>query len=89
MPALHDRESIYRFLWENCDRRHFITLSQQEVSKKIHVGYQRLSEIYLEFIYSGRMKKYQTRFQIKDPDTLDWGEDFEQQVRDFRANRGR
>lgn len=89
MPALHDRENIYRFLWENSDRHGFIRLSQQEVSKELGVSFQRLHEIYLEFIDLGRMKKFKNRFQVRDPDGFLWDETYSEQAREFRAKRGR
>ena len=89
MGFLVDREHLYRFLWENSNRHNFILLTQQQVSKQYGIGYQRLSEIYLEFQETGRMKKYSNRFQIKDPDTLDWSEEYSKEAKSFRSERGR
>lgn len=89
MPALIDREKIYRSMWEHTDRMNFLKITQQEFAKEFGIGYQRLSEIVLEFIKCGRIKKFKSRFQLKDPDTLDWGEDYLKWAEEFRASRGR
>ena len=88
MALLRDREAIYRALWNLTDRHGVIKLSQQETAKEIGFSYQRLSEIYLEFIHLGIMKKFAHRFQLKDPDKYNW-EKINEAALNFRSERGR
>ena len=69
---MHDREQIYRQLWEYADRLGMLTKTQQELAKILGIPYQRLSVICREFQDLGRMKKYRSRFQVVDPDSLTW-----------------
>lgn len=88
-PEVWKREDFYRTLWELCDRRNFITLTQQEISKLTGVSYQRLSEIMDEYRHFGRARKYGRRFQLKDPDSFDWGEEWQRESEQYRKDRGR
>lgn len=83
-----DRETLFRDLWAMTNRHNIIRYSQSETAKLVQVSYQRLSEIYLEFIDYGIMKKFHHRFQLKDPDTVDW-DDFNEKATVFRKNLGR
>lgn len=72
MSARHDREAIYRVLYQNADRSGVIIPTQLEMAKILGIPYQRLSTIYKEFILTGRMKKYRHTFQVFNPDLFNW-----------------
>lgn len=75
-PAL-DREFIYRKLWSMTDARGVIVKTQRDVASELGIGYQRVCEIYKDFVDTGHMKKLGSQFVVRyHPDLLDWGEKF-------------
>lgn len=68
----HDREQVYRQLWQRCDRLGMLKPTQQELAAQLELPYQRLSVIMKEFQEAGFVKKFRWKFQLKDPDSLDW-----------------
>lgn len=84
---MHDRETLFRKIWENyTDRYGMVTLTQQELAKKLEMPYQRLSLIFSEYEALGRLVKSHRRFQLKDPDKFDWGDEFKQTVKSVRQS---
>ena len=69
---MHDREQIYRSLWERTNRNGILLKTQTEVAKEIGIPYQKLSQIITEFIQDGRVRKYKHKFQFMDPDLFEW-----------------
>lgn len=73
----YNREQIYRWLYENSDHRGIIVFSQQDISKKLEIGYQNLSTIFSDFVATGHLRKHGWQFEVMyDPDDLDWGDKF-------------
>lgn len=73
----YNREQIYRWLYTNSDHRGIVVFSQQDISKKLEIGYQNLSTIFTDFVTTGHLKKYGRNYEVVfDPDDLDWGEKF-------------
>lgn len=68
----HDRERIYQKLWERCDRLGMLRPTQQELATELDIPYQRLSVIMKEFQDVGYVKKFRWKFQLKNPEGLDW-----------------
>jgi DNA-binding IclR family transcriptional regulator len=74
---MHDREHIYRKIWENHVNRHGVMLiTQQQLAKELGIPYQRVSVIMSEFKQIGYVKKSGSSFQFRDPNRLSWGEEF-------------
>ena len=70
---MHDREQVYRRVWEHTDRRGMVLKSQGEMADILGIPYQRLSVIYTEFQEQGLMRKYRHKFQaLRSPDSVDW-----------------
>jgi predicted transcriptional regulator len=70
---MYDRESLYRFLYENSNASGIISLSQGEVAKRIGVSYQQLSGIMKEFVEMGLIDKNGHKFLVVyDPDKIPW-----------------
>lgn len=70
---MHNREALYRAIWENwADRHGMIRGTQQEISKELGLPYQRLSVIFSEWTKEGKLKKFRSKFQMRDPDRFDW-----------------
>ena len=80
---MHDREQVYRQLWDLRDRNNFVMYSQLELQEKVNIPYQRLSQMFSEFTELGRMRKYRHRFQLSDPDSFEWGEAYEKLRKDY------
>ena len=69
---MHDRKHIYARLWEHTDRLGMIKLSQLQMADELGIPYQRLSIIYTEFQKAGYIKIYRHKFQMRNPDDIDW-----------------
>jgi DNA-binding IclR family transcriptional regulator len=74
---MHDREQLYRKMWDNHTNRYGVLQgTQQDVAKQLGIPYQRLSLIMSEFIKLGYIKKSGHSFQLREPQRLDWSDDF-------------
>jgi Crp-like helix-turn-helix domain len=74
---MHDREQLFRNIWDNyTDKYGMISVTQQELASCLGINYQRLSVVMSEFVKMGYAKKFRHKFQLKNPDGLDWGSDF-------------
>lgn len=71
---MHNREELYMQLWEHTDRLGILQKSQLDLAEILGIPYQRLSVICKEYQKAGLMKKYRHRFQMKNPDRIDWAE---------------
>lgn len=71
---MYDRETLYRFLYDNLDVNGIVGISQGEVAKHIGVSYQQLSGIMREFIDMGLIDKNGHKFLlVYEPDKIPWG----------------
>lgn len=74
---MHNREQIYRTIWDNHVNRHgILQVTQQQLSKELNIPYQRVSIILSEFQRIGYVKKSGSSFQFRDPSKVPWGEEF-------------
>jgi hypothetical protein len=81
---MHDREKLYRFLWETRDYKNRIGMKQGDVAKQFGISYQRLSIVMREFIGLGLIRKNKYEFTlIYDPDKIPWNDGFEKLRKKF------
>lgn len=74
---MHDRERIYRKIWDNYVNRYgVLTVTQQKLAAELGIPYQRVSVILTEFQKIGYVRKSGSKFQFKDPNRVPWGEEF-------------
>ena len=79
---MHDREQLYRNIWQDHTNRHGILQgTQQGVAKQLGIPYQRLSLIMSEFVKLGYIRKAGHSFQLRDPERLDWSKEFKERRR--------
>lgn len=71
---MHNREELYMQLWEYTDRLGILQKSQLDLAEILGIPYQRLSVICKEYQKAGLMKKYRHKFQMKNPDRIDWAD---------------
>jgi len=90
MKSMHNRETLYKFLWENRDQKNVISLSQGEVAEKFGISYQRLSIVMTEFQEMGLIGKYKHQFVLKyDPSKIPWGEEFDKFRSSYISNKNK
>lgn len=74
---MHDRETIYRLLWQFTDRNGMLIKKQTEIADEIGIPYQKISEILAEFVLTGRARKYKHKFQLMgEPSSFKWGDEY-------------
>lgn len=70
---MHDREQLYRWLYDQCDPSNVIQISQGEVAKRYGISYQRLSIVMKEYQEMGMITKYGHQFTVAyHPDRIPW-----------------
>ena len=88
MPKFHNREDLYRFMWQHVDYRGRLTLSQGEVAEQFGISYQRLSIAVNEFIGMNMISKYGHEFTLLyDPDRIPWDTGFQQLRKKYLENK--
>ena len=70
---MHDRETLYRFLYDNCDVNGIISKKQGVIAQEFGISYQALSDTMREFIDMGLIDKNGHKFLVVyDPDKVPW-----------------
>ena len=90
MKHMHDRESLYRFLWNNRNQKNVVSMSQGDVAKTFGISYQRLSIVMSEFIDMGLVHKHKHEFLLRyNPNKIPWGEDFDKLRASYIAHKNK
>src|SRR5690606_3020332 len=73
LNLLFNRETVYRFLYDNLDENNNISLSQGEIGGILGMGYQHVSKVFKEFVTLGLMEKTGHKFTpLYEPDRIPW-----------------
>jgi len=86
-PLFHDREKVYRGMWEYCDRNGCLLTTQRDLAEPLGICYQAVCDIMGEFIGMGMVAKEGRTFRlIYKPEEIPWGEKFDEHRRKFRES---
>ena len=85
---MHDREKLYRFMWENTGASNKIEMKQQELAVAFGISYQRLSIVMKEYTDMGMISKNGHSFVLQyDPDQIPWDKYVDLRHRYIRSQR--
>jgi hypothetical protein len=70
---MHDREKLYRYLWDHTGANGAVSIPQGEVARDYGISYQHLSVIMKEFVDLGMIEKNKHQFVcLYDPNKIPW-----------------
>lgn len=88
---LIDREDLYRSLYAHTDHFGILQFSVKDGSKKFGIEEKSFYRMLLEYVDTNRMKKVgrgpAAKYQLKNPDSFEWGEEWEVEVKKARIDR--
>lgn len=87
-PLRFEREEFYRTLWsEHTDHFGVITSNLSDLAEKLDVERALLSRMLSEYVDTKRMKRVGRNFQLRNPDSFSWDEEWNVEAKAARMAR--